>query len=53
MLFRSGEVTVKLIVYAVEKEYYINSTQIEITGDTTYTGKAITRNDKLTTRDGT
>ena len=29
------------------------STQIEITGDTTYTGKAITRNVKLTTRDGT
>ncbi len=49
----TGEVTVKLTVYAVEKEYYINSTQIEITGDTTYTGKAITRNVKLTTRDGT
>ncbi len=49
----TGEVTVKLTVYNVEKEYYINSTQIEITGDTTYTGKAITRNVKLTTRDGT
>ena len=47
----TGSVTVKLTVYDVEKEYYINSAKIEITGDTTYTGKAITRNVKLTIGD--
>ncbi len=47
----TGSVTVKLTVYDVEKQYYINSAKIEITGDTTYTGKAITRNVKLTIGD--
>ncbi len=47
----TGSVTVKLTVYDVEKEYYINSAKKEITGDTTYTGKAISRNVKLTIGD--
>ena len=47
----TGSVTVKLTVYDVEKEYYINSAKKEITGDTTYTGKAISRNVKLTIED--
>lgn len=44
----TGSVTVKLTVYDVDKEYYINSAKLEITGDTTYTGKAVSRNVKLT-----
>ncbi len=47
----TGTVTVKLNVYDVEKEYYINSAKVEITGDTTYTGKPISRNVKLTIGD--
>ncbi len=42
-----GSVTISLTVYDVEKEYYINNAKLEITGDTTYTGKAITRNVKV------
>ncbi|MDE6364017.1 MAG: InlB B-repeat-containing protein, partial [Lachnospiraceae bacterium] len=43
----TGAVTVKLTVYDVTNEYYINSAKLEITGDTTYTGKAITRTVKM------
>ncbi len=47
----TDSVTVKLTVYDVEKQYYINSGKLEFTGDTLYTGKAITRNVKLTIGD--
>lgn len=44
----TDSVTVKLTVYDVESQYYINTAKLEMTGDTLYTGKAITRNVKLT-----
>lgn len=43
----TGSVTSKLTVYDVTRDKYINSVTPEITGDTLYTGKAITRNVKI------
>ena len=43
----TGSVTSRITVYDVPKDKYINSVKPEITGDTLYTGKAITRNVKI------
>ena len=43
----TGSVTSRLTVYDVPRENYINSATPEITGDTLYTGKAVTRNVKI------